>query len=344
MLARAHGRSTAERADTSTAALSPGSAVAFDREAARVIGLARRLALRSRREAAGILAGAWRAAFRGGGVEFEESRPYVPGDDVRSIDWNATARTGEMFVKRFREERDQTLLLLVDVSASMGFATSTMSKAALAARTGALLCAAATHARDRVGLVLFDDDVRHALAPARGEAHAFRVLRATLASQSESHGGTGIAAALARAGPREFGGRRGIVVLLSDLRDDALLTPGTSVFGVLAATAARHDVVSIVLHDPAEDALQNVGRLRVRDPERPQRTLVVRSSDSSVRERYATAALARKRALERRLRSAGSDVLWLRTDRDPLHALRTFFALRAPGDRTGTQRRQAAQP
>ncbi len=333
MSARTRGRS-ADRIDprSSAAATNPPDSVL--REAARVTGLARRLSLRSRREAAGLLSGAWRATCCGDGIEFDESRPFEPGDEVRSIDWNATARSGVLFVKRFRQERDRTLLLLVDVSASMGFVTATGTKSELAARAAALLCAAATHAGDRVGLVLFDRAVRDVLAPARGPAHALRVLRALLAARDACGGGTDLGVALARARPHAFGRRRGLVVLLSDWRDPASLSPGSPGFAVLAATAARHDLVSVVLHDPREDVLPNAGRLRVRDPEAPHRTVVVNSSDPRLRERLHLAAAARKRALERRLRGAGADVCWLRTDRDPAHVLRGFFARRAPGFRT----------
>src|SRR5688572_4244367 len=117
---------------------------------------ARTLQARSRREVAGALVGGYRSAFRGGGIEFEESRPYAAGDDVRAIDWNAFARTGVAHVKHYREERDQTVLLLLDVSASMGFGTAGPSKGALAARTAALLGAAARAAGDRVALWAFD--------------------------------------------------------------------------------------------------------------------------------------------------------------------------------------------
>ncbi len=137
---------------------------------------ARLLVVRSRREATGLFAGNYVSAFRGGGLEFDESRPYVPGDDVRSIDWNATARNGEPYVKRFREERDRTLLLALDVSASMRFGSAGRAMAATAAHAAALLAVAAGRAGDRVGLVAFDASVRTALPPARGDAHVWSLI------------------------------------------------------------------------------------------------------------------------------------------------------------------------
>jgi uncharacterized protein (DUF58 family) len=286
---------------------------------------ARRLLVRSRREAAGLVAGAYTTAFRGGGVEFEELRPYVPGDDLRTIDWNATARSDAPWVKRLREERDQTLLLLVDLSASMAFGSRDGSKAALAAHAAALLAASAGHAGDRAGLVLFDDAVRLEIAPERGPGHTTRLVHALAGAARRPAGGTGLAAALERARAHALGRRRSIVLLFSDLRDDALLARERPLAAALAAAARRHDLVVCGIHDPREDALPDVGSLRVADPERPGRTLVLASGSAAVRARYAAAAQARRRAVERRLRGAGADVLWLRAGSDPLRTLVRFF-------------------
>lgn len=306
------------------------------RAAADAARSARALRLRSRREAAGTLAGAWRAAFRGGGIEFEESRPYVPGDDLRTLDWNATARLGEPFVKRFREERDQTLLLLLDVSASMAFGSSRPSKATAGARAAALVALAAGQARDRVGLVAFDDHARAELAPGRGRRHAERVAEMALRLAAAPAGGTALALALARTGPRALGRRRGVVFLVSDFRDPSLLEPGSASAGALTAAARRHDLVALAVWDPREVALPDAGRVRVHDPERPGRTLVVQCADPSLRARYAAAAHARRRMLERMLRRAGADVCWLAAGRDPLPALQVFLLQR------GIPRRGAA--
>jgi uncharacterized protein (DUF58 family) len=298
--------------------------------AAELAHAARVLQLRSRREVAGALAGGYRSAFRGGGIEFEESRPYTPGDDVRAIDWNALARTGSAYVKHYREERDQTLLLLVDVSASMAFGSAGPAKGALAARSAALLAAAAAYAGDRVALWTFDRALRSEIEPGRGEAHGLRVLRALIEAARPGEGGTALGPLLARV--RERVGKRAIVFLLSDLRDEALLAGGNEgrrLRASLAALARRHDLVAGFVVDPREQALPPAGTLRVADPEAPGRSWLLHSGSRRARERYGVAAHVRERLLERRLRAGGADWLVLRTDADPLRALGRFFAHRA---------------
>jgi len=281
---------------------------------------ARVLALRSRRAAASLYAGGWASAFRGAGIEFDELRPYVAGDDVRSLDWNATARRGEPHVRRFREERDQTLWLLLDVSASMAFGSTGRSKARAAAHAGALLAAAASHAGDRVGLVAFADGVRAALAPARGEAHVWRLVETAVEAAEGCRGATELDAAVRHL--HGAGRPRGVAVLLSDLRDPGALPPGARAAGApLVALARRQDLVALVVSDPREERLLAAGRVRMRDPERPGRTAVLATGRHRVRERYAAAAAARRRDVERRVRALGADCAWLRTDRDPLGAL-----------------------
>ncbi len=300
-------------------------------ETAELARAARLLAVRSRRVAASPFAGAYASAFRGGGLEFEESRPYVPGDDVRHIDWNATARTGEPMLKRFREERDQTLLLLLDVSASMSLGSAGRSKAALGAHAAALLAAAAGSAGDRVALVAFADRVLLELPPDRGDAHVFGVVRAALAAAATPGGATGLAAALARV--PALARHRAIAEVLSDFRDDSFLDERRDAGGEararLVSLARRHDVVAAVVLDPREEELPPSGPLRLVDAEHPGRALVIDSGSRAVRARYRAACQARRHALERRLRADGADCLWLRSDRDPLPALLRFFQVHA---------------
>ena len=287
---------------------------------------ARLLMVRSRREASSAFAGSYRSAFRGGGVEFEESRPYVPGDDVRSIDWNALARTDIPYVKRFREERDQTVVLAMDTSGSMGFGGSGSSNAAAAARVAGLLTAAATRAGDRVGLVCFDSRVREEIGPGRGEGHSWRILSALVRAAGDSRGQTALESAVARI--RASVRRRSIVFLISDFRDDAFFAPipaRDSGRGALVALAAAHDVVAILVHDPRETEIPPVGTVRLQDPEQPGRTLVFSSRRRRARERYRAACAVRRRALSRRLRADGLDVLELCSNREPLRALTRFF-------------------
>ena len=283
---------------------------------AEITRAARLLWVRSRREATGWLVGGFESAFRGGGVEFEESRPYAAGDDVRSIDWNALARTGTPWVKRFREERSQLVLLGLDVSASMGFGTTGRTKLATAARAAALLAAAAGRAGDPVGLVVFADSVRGSLPPGRGDAHTWRVVRSAAEWSERAAGATSIrpfvdwVAAHAR--------HRAIALLISDFRG---FDPD------LSALANRHDLVAVHVEDPREQALLAAGGVRLRDPEGSGRWVL--ATRRRRRERYALAAAARRAALARRLRRTGADLLWLSTDADPLRAIARFFAARA---------------
>jgi uncharacterized protein (DUF58 family) len=291
-------------------------------EAADLARAARLLAVRSRRAAASPFAGAYTSAFRGGGLEFEESRPYAPGDDVRHIDWNATARSGRPMLKRFREERDQTLLLLLDVSASMGFGSTGRSKASLAAHAAALLAAAAGQAGDRVGLVAFSERVELELPPRRGDAHVWSVVRAAVGAAAVPRGATGLAPALGRV--EALAPRHAVVVVLSDFRDESLLSSGPARLR-LASLARRHDLVAAGILDPREEELPASGPLRLVDAESPGGALVIDTGSRLVRARYRAACLARRHAVERRLRADGADCLWLRGDRDPLPALARFF-------------------
>jgi uncharacterized protein (DUF58 family) len=329
--------------------------------AAELERAARILAVRSRREVSSAFAGGYRSAFRGGGVEFEESRPYAPGDDVRHLDWNALARTGSPYVKRFREERDQTVLLALDVSRSMAFGSAGRSKAALGAHAAALLAGAAFRAGDRVGLATFTDVLQLEIEAERGHARLFPLLRRLAEASAAPRGESDLPGALSDLGSRLR--RRAVVIVLSDFRDDAAFPPAApgakdgpatglahsalvglahsalvgltrSALGGLAHSwlvrlCRHHDVVAGLIEDPREVELPAAGAFRIGDAERGGRALLLRS-DARTRERYRLAAAARRRALERTLRSSGADVLWLRTDRDPLRALARFVEAR-PG-------------
>ncbi len=289
---------------------------------------ARLLEVRTRREATGLFAGAYASAFRGGGMEFHESHPYVPGDDVRSLDWNAMARTGEPFVKRFREERDQTLLLALDTSASMAFGALGEPVHRVAAHAAALLAAAAGNAGDRVGLATFDDRVRDVLPPGRGAQHTWNVIRAAARRSARPERATLVAAGLDAL--IALADTRSVCVVLSDFREaGGWGRRSNGAAASLAALAGRHEAISIVVYDPREVSLPRVGLLRVGDPERPGRTRVIDTRRKAVRARHRRAWAARSRELERALRSAGSDVVWMRTDRDPLKILMHYFHRRA---------------
>ena len=289
---------------------------------------ARVLVLRGRRESAGPFAGSYASAFRGSGLEFEESRPYAPGDGVASLDWNATARRGEPWVKRFRAERNQTLWLALDVSASMRFGTRGASKLATAVHAAALLVAAAARAGDRIGLLLFDDALRARIPPGRGPIHAQRVVhaaQAALAAQEAGGGGTRIAAALRAL--RVAAPRRGVVFLLSDFLDPELAGP--EVGAALAWLARRTDLVAACIADPREALLVAAGGLLATDPERPGAARLLATSSRRARRRYREAAAARRAANDLALRRGGADLLHLAAGETPLPALARFLRARA---------------
>jgi uncharacterized protein (DUF58 family) len=337
---------------------------------------ARVLTLRSRLEATGLFAGNYRSAFRGGGLEYEESRPYAPGDDVRALDASATARTGTPYVKIFREERDRSLLLGLDVSGSMSFGTAANSKAAerprseaqpseggllqgkaaerprseaqpseggllqgkaaTAAHALALLASAAGRAGDRIGLVAFDSQVREEAPLARGRAQSARLIRLAAQAASESRGPTDLAAGLRALRRRAL--RRAVIVLISDFRDPALEAGDSGPLRrELSALARENDVVAAVVVDPREQALVAAGGVRVRDVERGGRALVLSTGSARARRAYAAEAERRRAQLARDLRSAGADCLWLRSDRSPFFPLARFFQERA-GRRLGGAR------
>ena len=285
---------------------------------------ARLLLVRSRREASGLFAGNYASAFRGSGLEFEESRPYAPGDDIASFDWNATARSGLPYVKRFRAERNQTLWLALDVSASMRFGTRGASKLATAVHAVALLAAAAVRAGDRLGLVGFDDAVRARVPPGRGIVHAQRVVHAAQAALAAPGGATRLETALHAL--RAAAPRRGVAFLLSDFLDPELARP--EVRAGLAWLACRCDVVAAWIEDPREAELVAAGGVLATDPERPGPVWLLRTS-ARARRRYREAAAARRAASAEALRLGGAEQLRLEAGRSPLPALARFLQGRA---------------
>jgi uncharacterized protein (DUF58 family) len=297
---------------------------------------ARLLVVRSQREATGLFAGNYVSAFRGSGIEFEESRPYVAGDDIRTLDWNATARAGEPFVKRYREERNQTLLFGLDVSSSMRFGTTGPTKAATAVHALALTAAAAGRAGDASGLVAFDSELRGQVAVGRGMAHTWSLIRFAVASARRSEGTTQLASGLRAL--RVQTRRRSIVILFSDFRDESLLpprepsempAPRTRLRSELTRLARAHDVIAAVPIDPREIELPKVGMIRVEDPEQPGASFIMNTQSRRARARYRDACESARRRLDTELRRSGVETLWLRTDRSPLYSLGRFFRERA---------------
>jgi uncharacterized protein (DUF58 family) len=287
-------------------------------EASDLARAARTLQLRSRREVAGALAGGYRSAFRGGGIEFEESRPYVPGDDVRTIDWNVSARMGHPFVKKFTEERELTVMLVVDASASGDFGTAASTKMQTAAEISALLAFSAIRNNDRVGLLLFTDRTEIFVPPRKGREHALRVLRECLTIQPEGRG-TDIAEALHYL--QRVVTKRAVVFLLSDFQDDGYER-------ILRVVARKHDLVAIAVSDPREAALPAVGLVSVIDPE-TGRPGVIDAGSPRVRQAYADAAERAREGLRVTVKRTGVDLLELSTAESYELPLVRFFHERA---------------
>ena len=283
----------------------------LDRE---TIAKVRRIRLRTRVILESGIVGAYSTVFKGRGMEFAEVREYQPGDDVRTIDWNVTARMGQAYVKRYVEERDLTLLLLVDLSGSQRFGSGYLLKRDLAAELAAVLAFAAVANHDRVGAVLFTDRVERHIAPARGQDHALRIVHDLLALQPEGRG-TEIAGA-ARFASRVMK-RRGIVAVISDFQAGDLQHS-------LGPLRRRHDVIALHLWDPREVEVPAAGMVTLADPETGE-VRVVDTSDPWVRSRLTTAALERTREA---LQQAGVDVLSLSTAESYERALAAFFAAR----------------
>ena len=278
----------------------------------------RRIHIRSRREVAEYLAGSFRSAFRGPGIEFREVRPYRAGDGVERIDWNVSARRGSLHVKTFEEERELCVLLLVDRSASTAFGSRSAGKCDVMAEFCGLVAYSAVVNHDRVGLVLFSDRVEKYLPPRRSENQVLRILRELLLPPEEGRG-TSIGAAL------DFLGRvhrkRAVVFLLSDFLDqgyEARLPPA----------ARRHDLVAVRVWDPRERTLPPGGVLRLRDLE-TGRVFHADLSNGRVREAYAQAAAERERALRKGLASRGVDLLEIEAGDAPAVKLAAFFQARS---------------
>jgi uncharacterized protein (DUF58 family) len=277
----------------------------------------RRLEIRSRHLVEDLFSGQTASIFKGRGVEFEEVRPYVPGDEIRDIDWNVTARLGAPYVKRFVEERELTVLLVVDVSRSMRFGTAGAEKRELAAELCAVLGFAALRNNDRVGLVLAGERVEHFVPPARGRTHLLRMLRDVLGAVPQS-GGTEMTEAVRFV--MRTTRRKSLLFWISDFEDP----PAARDWRVLGR---RHDLNVLVLRDPRDEVLPNVGWVELEDLERGTRTLV-NTGSAKVRQEYQREATQRRRALDQSFAGVRGSWLEVRTDSSYVPVLMRYFSRR----------------
>jgi uncharacterized protein (DUF58 family) len=256
-------------------------------------------------------------------MDFDEVREYSPGDEVRLIDWNVTARTGVPFIKKLREERELTLLLAVDVSASGKFGSNAQSKRELAAEVASVLAFSAIRNRDKVGLLLFTDEVEHYVPPKKGRTHVLRVIRDILFTPPRRRG-TDVAAALDFC--NDVLRRRAVVFVISDFIEppDAF----DRMKRLLRTTNKRHDLVLLHLRDRHEEELPALGLLTLEDPETGE-VAEVDTGSRHVRETFAQLSRERMNQFRRAARQANVDTLELRTGEPYSHALYTFFQNRS---------------
>lgn len=265
------------------------------------------------------LAGDYHSSFKGQGVEFDEVRPYVAGDDVRTIDWNVTARAGVPYIKRFAEERELTVIFMVDVSGSLGYGSERATKLEAAAELSALLAMTAIRNQDKIGLVLFSDRVEKYLPPRKGRDSVMRLVREVLAAADGARGRTDIAAALKFLNGVQK--RKAVVFLVSDFFDSG--------YGrLLTATSRHHDVICAHIADPAESSLPDVGLVELEDPETGE-LMLVDTSDKAVRDKFAAQARTENEELVRLFRHGGIDTLSVVAGREYIGEVRALFRRRA---------------
>lgn len=288
-----------------------------DASVADILKKVRRIQIVANRIVNDLFAGEYHSVFRGRGMEFDEVREYQPGDEIRSIDWNVTARVGTPFVKRFREERELTVLFLVDTSASGAFGSGTRSKLDLVVEVAALLMVSALKNNDKVGLGLFADRVHAYYPPRKGKANVLRLIRELIAAQPVVRE-TRVDEALGYLNRVQR--RRAVVFVISDFI-------GASCQRTLSIANRRHDVVAITVRDPREHTMPDVGFVVLRDAETGE-VLELDTRHPRVRTLFREVAEKRKQELQAQLRQAGVDELAISTTEPYTTSMHRFFRMR----------------
>lgn len=285
--------------------------------ASELIRKVRRIQIHTSRVTSEALAGTYHSAFRGRGVEFEEVRPYVVGDDVRTIDWNVSARAGAPHVKQFREERELCVMLAVDLSGSLDFGTRSQFKREMVAEMAATIAFSAIRNGDKVGLLAFTDRVERFVPPRKGTRHVLRIVRELLALKPQG-AGTRIGEAIDEV--TRIVRKRSVLFVISDFMD-------TGWERSMSVARGRHDVIPVVVRDAAEDSLPAVGLLELQDPETGE-TLVVDTADRGMRARFAAAAAEDRAALQQAFRRMRMDAVEVQTGGDFVKPLAEVFRRR----------------
>jgi uncharacterized protein (DUF58 family) len=280
----------------------------------------RRIEIRTRKLVNDSFAGDYHSIFKGRGMEFDEVRPYQIGDEIRNIDWNVTARTGEPYIKRYVEERELTVMLVVDASASENFGSVERFKREIAAELTAVLSFAATTNNDKVGLLIFTDQVELFIPPRKGRKHVLRLIRELLAFEPQSEG-TDIKMALDKV--NQILKRRSIIFLVSDFMADP-----ESYRRQLSVTNRRHDLIAVDLNDPLDSEIADVGLLAVEDPESGAIEWIDTGS-KKWQEAFHTRMTALETEKTRIFRQASVDRIDIQTDEEYSTALTRFFQDRA---------------
>jgi uncharacterized protein (DUF58 family) len=290
-----------------------------------IVNSMRRLEIRTRRLVNDSLLGEYQSVFKGRGMDFDEVREYVAGDEIRSIDWNVTARAGRPFVKKYTEERELTILLVVDISASGNFGSGPQSKRELAAEVASLLALSAIRNSDKVGLVLYTDRIEKYLAPAKGRRNVLRLVREIIYHEPLGRG-TDAAKALELADHVLH--RRAVVFLISDFQSNKDAAQSRAELRLaLRQTNRRHDLISIHIEDPRERILPDVGILSLEDAETGE-LIELDTTNPSVRRMFSQRSIDRVARLVSDFRSEGVDTLQLHTGAPYLPVLRRFFKSR----------------
>lgn len=264
-----------------------------------------------------IFAGEYHTAFKGRGMAFSEVREYQPGDDIRSIDWNVTARFNNPYVKVFEEEREMTVMLMVDVSGSKDFGTQKQMKQELVTELAAVLAFSAIQNNDKIGVIFFSDQVEKFIPPKKGKSHILRIIRELITFEPE-HKGTDIGEAL-----RYFNNvikKRSVCFLISDFMDTNFEAP-------LRIANKKHDVVAVRIHDQREEELPNVGLVQLKDAEKDTIEWID-TSNQSVRTQFKANYLRHEAEKQQLFRNCGVDTINLRTDQDYVKPLIGFFKRR----------------
>lgn len=282
----------------------------------------RSIEIKTNRLVTETLAGQYHSVFKGRGMNFDEVREYVPGDEVRMIDWNVTARTGRPFVKKFTEERELTIMLVIDVSASGEFGSSDQSKREMAAEIGSVLAFSALRNNDKVGLILFTDEVELFIPPRKDRSHALRVIREILFFKPR-HRGTNLVQALDFL--NSVVRRRAVTFLISDFCLTGDYNQSLeSLRPKLRTTNKRHDLVTVSITDPKETELPDIGLLTLEDSETGEQ-VELDTSSKKLRDAFQLMASKRQLELRRAVRRTGVDLLELATDTPYLPSLMGFF-------------------